>query len=104
MRRLGLNSTRRRPCGAPAGRNSTSGSLPRAAIDLMVFKCNSSVGVAYAYALTETAVMRDVIATSHVMEELSSDGMRFAMDDFGTGYSSLNHLMLFPDGSALDHR
>lgn len=62
----------------------------------MVFKCNSSVGVAYAYALTETAVMRDVIATSHVMEELSSDGMRFAMDDFGTGYSSLNHLMLFP--------
>ena len=46
--------------------------------------------------LTETAVMRDVIATSHVLEELSSDGVRFAMDDFGTGYSSLNHLMLFP--------
>ena len=46
--------------------------------------------------LTETAVMRDVIATSHVLEELSADGVRFAMDDFGTGYSSLNHLMLFP--------
>ena len=46
--------------------------------------------------LTETAVMRDVIATSHVLEELSGDGVRFAMDDFGTGYSSLNHLMLFP--------
>jgi diguanylate cyclase (GGDEF)-like protein/PAS domain S-box-containing protein len=46
--------------------------------------------------LTETAVMRDVIATSHVLEELSSEGVRFAMDDFGTGYSSLNHLMLFP--------
>jgi EAL domain-containing protein (putative c-di-GMP-specific phosphodiesterase class I) len=40
--------------------------------------------------------MRDVIATSHVLEELSSEGVRFAMDDFGTGYSSLNHLMLFP--------
>lgn len=46
--------------------------------------------------LTETAVMRDVIATSHVLEELSADGVRFAMDDFGTGYSSLNHLLLFP--------
>ena len=46
--------------------------------------------------LTETAVMRDVIATSHVLEELSSEGVRFAMDDFGTGYSSLNHLMLLP--------
>jgi diguanylate cyclase (GGDEF)-like protein len=46
--------------------------------------------------LTETAVMRDVMATSHVLEELSADGVRFAMDDFGTGYSSLNHLMLFP--------
>jgi diguanylate cyclase (GGDEF)-like protein len=46
--------------------------------------------------LTETAVMRDVIATSHVLEELSAEGVRFAMDDFGTGYSSLNHLMLFP--------
>ncbi|HEV7614280.1 MAG TPA: EAL domain-containing protein [Steroidobacteraceae bacterium] len=46
--------------------------------------------------LTETAVMRDVIATSHVLAELSADGVRFAMDDFGTGYSSLNHLLLFP--------
>jgi len=46
--------------------------------------------------LTETAVMRDVMATSHVLEELGADGVRFAMDDFGTGYSSLNHLMLFP--------
>jgi diguanylate cyclase (GGDEF)-like protein/PAS domain S-box-containing protein len=46
--------------------------------------------------LTETAVMRDVIATSQVLEELSAEGVRFAMDDFGTGYSSLNHLMLFP--------
>src|SRR6202049_897185 len=46
--------------------------------------------------LAETAVMRDVMATSHVLEELSADGVRFAMDDFGTGYSSLNHLMLFP--------
>ena len=46
--------------------------------------------------LTETAVMRDVIATSHVLEELSAEGVRFAMDDFGTGYSSLNHLLLFP--------
>jgi EAL domain-containing protein (putative c-di-GMP-specific phosphodiesterase class I) len=46
--------------------------------------------------LTETAVMRDVIATSLVLEELSAEGVRFAMDDFGTGYSSLNHLLLFP--------
>lgn len=46
--------------------------------------------------LTETAVMRDVIAASHVLAELSADGVRFAMDDFGTGYSSLNHLLLFP--------
>jgi diguanylate cyclase (GGDEF)-like protein/PAS domain S-box-containing protein len=46
--------------------------------------------------LTETSVMRDVTATSHVLEALSTQGVRFAMDDFGTGYSSLNHLMLFP--------
>jgi EAL domain-containing protein (putative c-di-GMP-specific phosphodiesterase class I) len=46
--------------------------------------------------LTETAVMRDVTATSHILAAMSAQGVRFAMDDFGTGYSSLNHLMLFP--------
>jgi diguanylate cyclase (GGDEF)-like protein/PAS domain S-box-containing protein len=45
--------------------------------------------------LTETALMRDVTATSHVMEALGAQGVRFAMDDFGTGYSSLSHLLLF---------
>ncbi len=46
--------------------------------------------------LTETAVMRNVAATSHVLEALSRLGVRFAMDDFGTGYSSLTYLMRFP--------
>jgi len=45
--------------------------------------------------LTETALMRDVTATSQVMEMLGQRGVRFAMDDFGTGYSSLSHLLLF---------
>ena len=46
--------------------------------------------------LTETAVMRNVAATSRVLEALSRLGVRFAMDDFGTGYSSLTYLMRFP--------
>jgi EAL domain-containing protein (putative c-di-GMP-specific phosphodiesterase class I) len=46
--------------------------------------------------ITETAAMRDVAATSLVLEALRKRGVHFAMDDFGTGYSSLSNLMLFP--------
>jgi diguanylate cyclase (GGDEF)-like protein/PAS domain S-box-containing protein len=46
--------------------------------------------------LTETAVMRNVEATSAVLQSLSAMGIRIAVDDFGTGYSNLSYLKRFP--------
>jgi diguanylate cyclase (GGDEF)-like protein/PAS domain S-box-containing protein len=46
--------------------------------------------------LTETAVMRNVEATSVVLQSLSAMGIRIAVDDFGTGYSNLSYLKRFP--------
>jgi diguanylate cyclase len=46
--------------------------------------------------LTETAVMRNVDATSAVLQSLSAMGIRIAVDDFGTGYSNLSYLKRFP--------
>jgi diguanylate cyclase (GGDEF)-like protein/PAS domain S-box-containing protein len=46
--------------------------------------------------LTETAVMRDFEATSIVLQDLNTMGVRIAVDDFGTGYSNLSYLKRFP--------
>lgn len=49
--------------------------------------------------LTETALLRDVDATSDVLHALSAAGIGIAVDEFGTGYSSLDHLRRFPIGT-----
>jgi diguanylate cyclase (GGDEF)-like protein len=46
--------------------------------------------------VTETAFMRDAIATARRLAELKAIGVRIAIDDFGTGYSSLAYLRQFP--------
>jgi diguanylate cyclase (GGDEF)-like protein/PAS domain S-box-containing protein len=46
--------------------------------------------------ITETVMMRDVAATTRVLEELKAVGVRLALDDFGTGYSSLSQLGALP--------
>lgn len=46
--------------------------------------------------ITETAVMQNVIATCHILEQLQQTGIYLALDDFGTGYSSLAYLKMFP--------
>ena len=46
--------------------------------------------------ITETAVMQNVIATRHILEQLQQAGIYLALDDFGTGYSSLAYLKMFP--------
>jgi len=46
--------------------------------------------------ITETALMRDTIATARRLTALKELGVRIAIDDFGTGYSSLAYLRQFP--------
>jgi diguanylate cyclase (GGDEF)-like protein/PAS domain S-box-containing protein len=45
--------------------------------------------------ITETALMRDPVASAHGLDALQRLGVRLAVDDFGTGYSSLSHLQQF---------
>jgi diguanylate cyclase (GGDEF)-like protein len=46
--------------------------------------------------LTESVLMRDVVATDSVLHALAALGVKLAVDDFGTGYSSLSYLRQFP--------
>jgi diguanylate cyclase (GGDEF)-like protein/PAS domain S-box-containing protein len=46
--------------------------------------------------ITEGALMRDPVAATSGLEQLSRLGVRLAVDDFGTGYSSLSYLQQFP--------
>jgi diguanylate cyclase (GGDEF)-like protein len=46
--------------------------------------------------ITETAIMRDTVATAARLVAVKELGVRIAIDDFGTGYSSMAHLQHFP--------
>jgi EAL domain-containing protein (putative c-di-GMP-specific phosphodiesterase class I) len=46
--------------------------------------------------LTESAIMENRDVATHVIEQLSSQGISFKLDDFGTGYSSLGYLHRIP--------
>jgi EAL domain-containing protein (putative c-di-GMP-specific phosphodiesterase class I) len=46
--------------------------------------------------LTESLIMRDVLASASRMRELREIGVKIAIDDFGTGYSSLSYLRRLP--------
>jgi EAL domain-containing protein (putative c-di-GMP-specific phosphodiesterase class I) len=46
--------------------------------------------------VTESALMRDAIATVSRLKKLKEIGVMIAIDDFGTGYSSLSYLRQFP--------
>ncbi|MDP9408636.1 MAG: EAL domain-containing protein, partial [Actinomycetota bacterium] len=53
--------------------------------------------------ITETTLMDDVTASSTVLGDLKSLGLRLVVDDFGTGWSSLTYLQRFPvDGLKVD--
>jgi diguanylate cyclase (GGDEF)-like protein len=45
--------------------------------------------------VTESAILVDE-ASTQVLRDLHTAGLRLAVDDFGTGYSSLRHLKMFP--------
>jgi diguanylate cyclase (GGDEF)-like protein len=46
--------------------------------------------------VTETTIMRDMLAACNRLEEIKGLGVRVAIDDFGTGYASLSHLQRMP--------
>lgn len=46
--------------------------------------------------LTETLVMRDVAASTRMLQQMRDLGVAVCLDDFGTGYSSLAYLKSFP--------
>ncbi|HEX4188535.1 MAG TPA: EAL domain-containing protein [Solirubrobacteraceae bacterium] len=46
--------------------------------------------------ITETTLMRDVVAAGTRLSEIKSLGVSVAIDDFGTGYASLSHLQRMP--------
>ncbi len=46
--------------------------------------------------LTESVVLRDIEASSALMQRLRAMGVRVSIDDFGTGYSSLSYLRRLP--------
>jgi diguanylate cyclase (GGDEF)-like protein len=46
--------------------------------------------------LTESAIMENRDVATHIIEQLSAEGINFKLDDFGTGYSSLGYLHRIP--------
>lgn len=46
--------------------------------------------------VTETALMTDLAAAKHTIENLKAAGARISLDDFGTGYSSLSQIRNLP--------
>jgi EAL domain-containing protein (putative c-di-GMP-specific phosphodiesterase class I) len=46
--------------------------------------------------ITESEVMEDPHAVSHIIQELNAHHIQTCLDDFGTGYSSLSHLQRLP--------
>jgi diguanylate cyclase (GGDEF)-like protein len=49
--------------------------------------------------ITESLLMRNVVATTRCMQQLRAAGVALSIDDFGTGYSSLGYLRQFPVGA-----
>jgi diguanylate cyclase (GGDEF)-like protein len=48
------------------------------------------------FEITETAVMKNMVEATALLESLRALGVRIAIDDFGTGYSSLAYLKALP--------
>lgn len=48
------------------------------------------------FEITETGLMKELEATTSVLEAFRDRGIGIAVDDFGTGYSSLEYLMTLP--------
>jgi len=46
--------------------------------------------------ITESLLMDNIEENVRIMDNITRQGVRFAMDDFGTGYSSLSYLRQFP--------
>ena len=46
--------------------------------------------------ITETTLMRNLVATLPTLDALTKLGIRLSVDDFGTGYSSLSYLRRLP--------
>lgn len=54
--------------------------------------------------ITESVVMKDVVAATRTLRKLKQIGIQVHIDDFGTGHSSLSYLKKFPiDVLKIDH-
>ncbi len=75
-------------------RDLVDGDLPRKVSDLLLV--SGMPAAALTLEVTESQLMADPERCSHVLRELSDQGVQIAIDDFGTGFSSLVSLRSLP--------
>ncbi len=61
-----------------------------------ILEATQTPGSALEIEITETTAARDIPATTAILKELQTMGIKVALDDFGTGYSSLSAIKHFP--------
>jgi diguanylate cyclase (GGDEF)-like protein len=79
--------------------NLSANDLADRALAPRMLSAISASGIAPArvrFEITETSIMRDVMWSKSVLEQLVAAGCSIALDDFGSGYSSFSYLNQLP--------
>jgi EAL domain-containing protein (putative c-di-GMP-specific phosphodiesterase class I) len=90
---------RRKSAGIPISVNLSAVQLQETNLQKTILSCMESAGLppnAIKLELTESAILHDVAAATHTMQELAALGITFALDDFGIEHSALSHLSDLP--------
>jgi EAL domain-containing protein (putative c-di-GMP-specific phosphodiesterase class I) len=79
--------------------NLSGNSLNDDKLAFFIKQCRKEYDVAddqVCFEITETSAITNLIKTRKLIEELQSEGFRFALDDFGSGLSSFSYLKSLP--------